>query len=232
MSEAALDHLNVHAARKRCLAPIIAMQTGLSYVVVRRRLVRAHGRTLLRNLFADVWAKSAPARQTPSREKHAGRPSNGRASPRSSGGAVGSYTVHRVRQEFSTSCGVAVVAMFARVSHREALSVLFPSPKRDYRTWLKDLKRALDHFGVAYAPHWHRFQSWQDIPTTSLVKVRWRHLDGTTGLHWVIFQRRANGAWTVIDPEPPRPGTLRLSNTELSHYVGISYLTVNARGPK
>jgi len=142
------------------------------------------------------------------------------------------HTIHRVRQEFTTSCGVAVVAMFARVSHREALSVLFPKPGRDYRTWLRDLKRALDHFGVTYAPRWHRFRSWDEIPRTSLVKVRWREPGGTSGLHWIIFQRRANGEWRVIDPDPPRSGTLRLNAAELARYTGVTYLEVNAREPK
>jgi ABC-type bacteriocin/lantibiotic exporter with double-glycine peptidase domain len=191
-------------------------------------LARSHGRTLLRNLFDDVWSRlqaifaSMPAKP-PKDKRRRVTPKSNSAAPR---------TIHRVRQEFTTSCGVAVVAMFARVSHKEALAVMFPKPRRDYGTWLKDLTRALDHFGVTYAPRWRRFHSWEAIPKTSLVKVRWTNNDGSTGLHWIVFQRRHNGEWQVIDPDPPRRrGTLRLNDRELARYQGISYLEVNARLP-
>src|SRR4029079_9997629 len=64
---------------------------------------------------------------------------------------------------------LAVVAMLARVSHPEALPILFPRPRRNFRTWLKDLKRALGHrryvfCGVDFVPakrslrpRWSRF---------------------------------------------------------------------------
>jgi hypothetical protein len=54
---------------------------------------------------------------------------------------------------------------------------------------------------------------------------------GRTGLHWMIFQRRANGEWRVIDPDPPRRGTLRLDARELAYYQGVTYLEVAARLP-
>ncbi|MBX3214066.1 MAG: hypothetical protein KF850_18670 [Labilithrix sp.] len=206
---------------------MIAEKTGLSYAIVRGRLVRAHGRTLLRNLFAELWRASRVGSKPSVRQEPA---PNGPAARHPAQPAA--HTIHRVRQEFSTSCGVAVVAMFARVSHREAMSIMFPNGTTgDYRTWLKDLKRALDHFGVTYASRWFRFRSWEEIPTTSLVKVRWRKSDGAAGAHWVIFQRRKTGEWRVIDPDPPRGGTLRLSSKELSWYTGVTYLAVNAREP-
>lgn len=228
MSDLPLHELNVRAARDARLAPLIAAKTGLSYSTVRGRLVRAHGRTLLRNLFAELGPPSKVGPERSSRREPV--TSNGPMAQTQARPAV--HTIHRVRQEFSTSCGVAVVAMFARVSHREAMSIMFPhATTADYRTWLRDLKRALDHFGVTYASRWHRFRSWEEIPTTSLVKVRWRNGDGATGAHWVIFQRRKTGQWRVIDPDPPRGGTLRLSSQELSWYTGVTYLAVDAREP-
>jgi hypothetical protein len=135
-------------------------------------------------------------------------------------------TIHRVRQSFSTSCGVAVVAMFARVSHDEAMAVLFPKPRREFSTHLYQLKRALDHFGVKYGPRWSRFTSWSEIPTTSLVKVKCE-----TWFHWVIFQRRSDGGWALIDPDPARSGTQRLSRVEIEQYTGVTYMPVEAVRP-
>lgn len=224
-----LHDLNAREARDRRLAPLIAKQTGLSYAVVRGRLVRAHGRTLLRNLFADVWSKLDAVQRPRLRTAPVSPPPVRPPMPPRGGRPARAHTIHRVRQEFSTSCGVAVVAMFARVSHREALSVMFPRPRPTYYTWLKDVKRALDHFQIPYAPRWHRFRSWEEIPTTSLVKVRWRNADGSTGLHWVIFQRRANGEWRVIDPDSPRHATLSLNGSGLARFKGLTYLGVQAR---
>jgi hypothetical protein len=228
LNNIALHDLNVRVAREDRLAPLIAEKTGLSNAAVRGRLVRAHGRTLLRNLFDELPRPSKADSEPFAPQKRVAVDEPAARPPRQST----AHTIHRVRQEFSTSCGVAVVAMFARVSHREAMSFMFPKAMRgDYRTWLRDLKRALDHFGVSYASRWHRFQSWDEIPTTSLVKVRWHNADGGAGTHWVIFQRRKTGEWRVIDPDPPRGGTLRLGTNELSRYTGVTYLAVNAREP-
>jgi hypothetical protein len=223
-----LHSLTVQTARREGLARHIAEATGLSIGAVRGRLKRAHGRMLLRNRFADVWPRVMRAVDKPARTRS--RRTTKTAQPKNLKGSD-TRTIHRVRQEFTTSCGVAVVAMFARVSHAEAMSVMFPNGGGFYGTWLKDVKAALRHFGVPYAPRWRRFKSWSEIPTTSLVKVRWTNADGSTGLHWVIFQRRDNGNWQVIDPDPPRGGTLRLSRAEARRYSGITYLSVEARRP-
>jgi hypothetical protein len=91
------------------------------------------------------------------------------------------------------------------------------------------VKRALDHFGVKYGPRWRRFTSWSEIPTTSLVKVK---VKGETWLHWVIFQRRSDGGWALIDPDPPdSAGTQRLNREEIEQYMGVTYMPVEALGP-
>lgn len=212
---ARLDRRSVQDARREGMAKEIASFTGLSLAAVRGRLSRAHGRSLLRNVFADAWPEGA--RRTMPAVAERLRPASQR-------------TVHRVRQSFPTSCGVAVVAMFARVSEQDAMAVLFPNGGRTFYTHLRQLKHALDHFGVHYDPHWRRFVSWEAIPKTSLVKVRWAD-DGRKGLHWVIFQRRHDGTWNVIDPDSPRRVTLRLSDAERRQYTGITYMPVEARLP-
>jgi hypothetical protein len=117
--------------------------------------------------------------------------------------------------------------MFARVSHDEAKAVMFPKPTDAYYTTPKDVRRALDHFNIAYSPRSRRVRSWDEIPTTSLVTVRLPN----GALHWVIFQRRRDGEWDVIDPDSPNTGTLRLNHDQLSDFEGVSYFEVHARVP-
>ncbi len=141
-------------------------------------------------------------------------------------------TIHRVRQKFTTSCGVAVVGMFARVSHDDAMRIMFPTPRRVYYTHYTDIKRALDHFGVEHGGRFRRFDSWDEIPSTSLAKVKWKGENGRFFFHWVIFQRKADGGWRVLDPDPAGQGTQSLSKAELSRYIPLTYLTVNPVPPR
>jgi hypothetical protein len=229
---ASLHDRSVQAARRERLAKEISAITQLSLASVRGRLARAHGRKLLRNLFADVWPKSLSAPAAKPNPLPKGTPKPIRTGTAQSP----ERTVHRVRQEFETSCGVAVVAMCARVSHKQAMAVLFPKPTLVFFTWPEQVKRALDHFGVKHGKRWHRFASWDEIPTTSLVKVKWEDADGGHGLHWVVFQRRADGGWTVIDPDRQNRGrsqsrTQRLSRREREQLTGVTYLPVEARPP-
>jgi hypothetical protein len=120
--------------------------------------------------------------------------------------------------------------MLARVSHDEALAVLFPKRGTVFYTHLHQLKRALEHFGVKYGTRWMRFHSWDEIPTTSLVKVK-GETNSRTWFHWVVFQRRRDGGREVIDPEPGRRGTQRLTGREINEYKGVSYLPVQAVPP-
>lgn len=228
MSSTTLRDASVQTARQAGLAKEIASLTGLSVAAVRGRLARAHGRKLLRNLFADVWSPGPVPRTASPRRAARTEPDRGRVSQ-----TVQSpeRTIHRVRQAFTTSCGVAVVAMFARVSHEEAMAALFPGGARVYYTYLYQLKRALDHFGVKYGARWSRFVAWDKIPTTSLVKVKWQ-VNGRRGFHWVVFQRRKDGGWAVIDPSPGRPGTQRLDRNERRAYQGVTYLPVEPIEPR
>jgi hypothetical protein len=223
-----LHDKSVQDARREKLAKDVAALTELSLGTVRARLSRAHGRTLLRNLFADAWPGAD--RVTPAPERDVASPVQREPAPRSTVGGP-ERTIHRVRQEFSTSCGVAVVAMFARVSHPQAMKVMFPEGGRVFYTTLKQVKHGLDHFGIKYGPRWHRCASWEAIPTTSLVKVKWQDAWGGKGLHWMIFQRRPDGTGDLIDPDPPRAGTQRLGPHERGNYTPITYLSVQARPP-
>lgn len=137
------------------------------------------------------------------------------------------HTVHRVRQERTTSCGVAVVAMLARVSHREAMKVMFPRGGRDFRTHYSDLRRALVHFGVPHAQRAIRCSSWDKVPTNAIAGVRGYDESDRAFYHWVIAQRKG-GRVVVLDPGAEGQ-TLTLADPEL--YELQSYLPVEPRKP-
>lgn len=146
-------------------------------------------------------------------------------------------TVHRVRQKYRTSCGIAAAAMLARVSHEEALAVIFPSTKakarrKKFNTHYQDVMKALKHFGVVHAERPIRVKAWESIPATSLVKVKWFDSDGKVGWHWVVFQRKSDRKWRVLDPDATRKETQLLTPAEYSRYTPVSYLVVNARAPR
>lgn len=108
-------------------------------------------------------------------------------------------TIHRVRQVHMSSCGIAVAAMFARQRHHVVKRFMFPQPKRDYGTYYKDVWRALTHFGVEHTERKRKFVSWQDIPSTALVRIRWKDMPAARANHWVVYQKLPKG-FRVIDP--------------------------------
>lgn len=141
-------------------------------------------------------------------------------------------TIHRVRQLSDTSCGVAATAMLARVSHETAQAMIFPGgPRTSYGTHYADIRRALDHFKVPHGNKAVRTGSWSKIPTTALVKVRWS-VEGHSGLHWIIFQRKSASAWRLIDPGAKSPETQLLKPADYAHYHPLSYLTVSPVVPQ
>jgi hypothetical protein len=216
-----LHDLNVQAARRDQLAKEIAAFTGLSLPAVRGRLKRAHGRRLLRNLFADVWpGESRPARQVMPAE-HVSTPRSATRAPE--------RTIHRVRQAYVTSCGVAVVAMLACREHDEVLAFMFPraSRRRVFYTGYRDIIAALDKFNVKHGLRSRRVSAWEQIPSTSVVLEQ----TGDNDWHWVILRRKPDGGSYVLDPAADGSGTLRLTPDEQEDYPPVSYLTVEPIRP-
>ena len=117
---------------------------------------------------------------------------------------IGNEKLEVVRQKKSTSCGVAVVAMLAGVTHDEALEVMFG--KGPYARSMKfgtdwdDLRRGLQFFNVKherayYIKHWRRL-------TKLAILGSGDEVDDLKG-HWVIYDPK-NGL--IYDPCPTRGG--------------------------
>jgi len=198
----------------------------------RLRLGRGRGGSVRRALLDEP---PAPARApTPAREDRPVARSLGRlaAPPRVANAMAmtpAERTIHRVRQRFLTSCGVAVVAMLAAREHDEVLAAMFPKArrKRVFYTNYKDIIPALDLFNVSHGDRSRRVKRWDQIPTTSIVLVK----SGVKAWHWVILRVKPGGKSYVLDPYPGRAGTQRLSPLEQAGYPPVSYLTVEPIRP-
>lgn len=116
--------------------------------------------------------------------------------------------MHLIKQEYSTSCGIACVAMLARKSHsvvmREAIELFEwdSDPKflgNNSRTNSKDLIRLLAKFGLD--GKLKKFKSWNDLEGKNILAVRFDKR--TFHWHWIVVERK--GADLVIyDPEAER----------------------------
>lgn len=137
-------------------------------------------------------------------------------------------TIHRVRQTRKTSCGVAVVAMAARVPEATAMRLMFPVGGRKYYTHYADLIRALDHFGVRHGGMPVRARLWTRVPATAVAKVRMRDGAGRVYVHWVIADRMADGRVVIVDPDAPGD---TLATTDTDEYELLSYLLIDAVRP-
>ena len=134
--------------------------------------------------------------------------------------ARNSATIPRVRQANLTSCGIAVVAMAAKVTHAEARVAIFGDESRaNYVTTYADLRRGLDALGVVRAVRARRFRGWACMTESAIVLIRSSHPDYD---HWVLYQHRERGS-TVLDPGASGD---TLSRSDFSRMKGISYLPV------
>ena len=212
---ARLEGSSVSQARNQQLASAIVKLTKLPPRSVGQRLRWAHGRSLLRNVFEDVWPVAAEPAKRPRRQK----PEDEAAE----------LTIRRIRQEYETSCGVAAAAMIAGRTHREVLPIIFPDAamgrRRRFYTHYPDVIRALNHFGVAHGERPIRVKRFSEIRTNALVKVKWQK-HGDTYWHWVLLRFKAGGTSYVIDPDVQVRGTQRLSDKQARRYTPVSYLSV------
>lgn len=134
-------------------------------------------------------------------------------------------TIRRVRQVNLTSCGVAAAAMFARQDHETVKAFMFPKRRPHYGTHYEDVWGALEHFGVRHERRKRKFLSWEEIPSSALVCVRWRHYPSGKGWHWVVFQKLKRG-FRVIDPASDAD---TLAMIDLDTVEGFDYSLVTPR---
>lgn len=107
-----------------------------------------------------------------------------------------SHEIVRVRQRLFTDCGLACLAMVARVPYEKAREVFSAERlaeqrknKAPYCSNFEELSRALDTAGVA--SKMKRFNTWADLGQVSIVKTRvFRNQKLHRDWHWVVAVRR------------------------------------------
>lgn len=103
-----------------------------------------------------------------------------------------------VIQEEISGCGIACVAVLARVSYRRAKAVanrrgIFAE---DERLWSETayVRGLLRHFGIRTARDEQPFTTWDSLPNVALLAIKWHEVQGRPFWHWVVFARQGNGA--------------------------------------
>lgn len=109
--------------------------------------------------------------------------------------------IKRIFQRRKNDCGVACVAMVARVSYEQAFDALdFPEGTKKFYTSRNQIIEALGKFGILMQRKW--FRSWEEIPGCAIVPVN--HRCNRKNFHWVVYDGKA-----VLEPYAKRPESAR-----------------------
>lgn len=107
--------------------------------------------------------------------------------------------MRRIIQQHGTSCGIACVAMLARISYREALAVakeLYEEGtwSKNHRTDIEDLRYILEELGWKLGRK-VTTTDWEKVPPGCLVAVQWKK----GNWHWVVSAEDDEGLF-FFDP--------------------------------
>ena len=109
-----------------------------------------------------------------------------------------------VVQEETTGCGIAAVATLAAVTYKQARSVAqkLNISAADERLWSSSdyVRRLLAHYGIKAGAGHATFVSWERLPSTALLAIKWHRREGRAYWHWVVFWRGPQGP-VVLDPK-------------------------------
>jgi hypothetical protein len=112
--------------------------------------------------------------------------------------------MRRVRQRNRSDCGVACVAMLARVSYQQAFDTFgFAEGERRFYTSRVQLVNALKLLGCEV--QWRKFSSWEAVSGSAILGVNYRC--NRCNFHWVAYDGKY-----VRDPSPKRPPRQRCFN--------------------
>ncbi|HWB02770.1 MAG TPA: hypothetical protein VG796_07070 [Verrucomicrobiales bacterium] len=112
-----------------------------------------------------------------------------------------SQPIRRIIQKTGTSCGVACVAMLARLSYRDAFRtgiLCFEAShwSSSHRTDSSELRKMLNSLGWKLGRR-VSCRAWRKVPPGSLVAV---HLKKDDGWHWVVSDADDDGPF-FYDPK-------------------------------
>lgn len=105
-------------------------------------------------------------------------------------------------QRERTGCGIASVATLAGVSYAQAkraanrLGIFAEDPRLWSET--QPVRDLMEHFHVRAASKETPFVSWDALPDTALLAIKWHREKGRAFWHWVVFWRGPRGP-VVLD---------------------------------
>jgi ABC-type bacteriocin/lantibiotic exporter with double-glycine peptidase domain len=109
-----------------------------------------------------------------------------------------------VIQQQPTGCGLACVAMLARVTYKDVQHAAkqFGISAEDERLWSDTayVRTLLRHYGIRASDRAQPFPSWKALPDLALLAIKWRMQRSRSFWHWVVFWRGPRGA-VVLDPK-------------------------------
>lgn len=109
-----------------------------------------------------------------------------------------------VIQQQPTGCGLACVAMLARVTYKDVQHAAkqFGTSAEDERLWSDTayVRTLLRHYGIRASDRAQPFPSWKALPDLALLAIKWRMQRSRSFWHWVVFWRGPRGA-VVLDPK-------------------------------
>lgn len=128
------------------------------------------------------------------------------------------------KQKYSTSCGIACVAMLTGKSHnavmQKAIKLFNWESSQEFleensRTYSRDLIRLLAKFGLT--AKLKKFESWDALEGRNIVAVGF--YKETNRWHWIVAERKGSKL-VILDPEAERPLVLFKGEKPNGHIYG------------
>ena len=102
-----------------------------------------------------------------------------------------------VVQEQRSGCGIASVAVLANLTYQQSQRAAgrLAIHAEDPRLWsdTRYVRSLLKHHGIRCAARETPFVSWEALPDTALLAIKWHLEHGTAFWHWVVFWRSPQG---------------------------------------
>ena len=107
-------------------------------------------------------------------------------------------------QEEPSGCGIASVAVLAGLSYQQSQRAAnrLGIHAEDSRLWsdTRYVRSLLKHHGIRCSARETPFVSWEALPDTALLAIKWHLERGKPFWHWVVFRRGPEGP-VVFDPK-------------------------------
>lgn len=117
-----------------------------------------------------------------------------------------------VIQQEKTGCGIAATAVLAGIGYAEAKrkANALGISAADTALWSETahVRKLLRELGISVSPKETPFESWEGLPDTALMAIKWRMEQGKPFWHWVVFIRE-DGEAKVLDSKKALKSNVR-----------------------